>query len=167
MTKRGVMPSVGEIQQLPLDHTMTVPPEWEDRNGHVNVQHYLGIYHLGGWKILDNIGIDENYLADRKTGIFDLEHHIKYLAEIQVGEVVSVYNRMLGKDSKRFHGVLFIVNDTRERLACTIEYLSIVVDQRVRRSTVFPEDMESRLDKLFDQHNALNWQVPVCGNLSI
>ncbi len=167
MAQRANRPTVDEIRQLPADLTMAVPPEWEDRNGHVNVQYYLGIYDLGGWQILENIGIDEGYLADRQAGIFDVEHHIRYLAEIQVGEVVSVYNRMLGRDGKRFHGMLFIVNDTCQRLACTIEYLSICVDQRLRRSATFPEDMALKLDKMLAEHNTLNWQVPVCGIFSV
>ncbi|MCB1674688.1 MAG: thioesterase family protein [Halioglobus sp.] len=167
MTKRADMPTVEEIRQMPTDLTMTVPPQWEDRNGHVNVQYYLGMYELGGWQILENIGIDERYLTDRQAGIFDLEHHIRYLAEIKVGEVVSVHNRMLGRDGKRFHGMLFIVNDTCQALACTIEYLSICIDQQLRRSTAFPEDMALNLDELLARHNACNWQVPVCGSFGV
>lgn len=164
MTKRANMPTVDEIRQLPLDLTLTVPPEWEDHNGHVNVQHYLGIYHLGGWQILENIGIDEAYLAERNTAIFDLEHHIRYLAEIRIGESVSAYNRMLGKDDKRFHGIMFIVNDTHQRLAATIEYLSICINQETRRSSVFPADMALKMNELQAEHTAFDWQVPVCGN---
>lgn len=159
--------SINEIQQLPLDLTMTVPPQWEDRNGHVNVQHYLGIYNLGGWKILENIGIDEAYLASRQYGIFDLEHHIRYLTELQIGEVISVYSRILSRDNKRIHGMMFIVNDTRLRLACTLEYLSIGIDQQIRHAANFPTDMELKLDELLEQHNSLNWDAPVCGNFNI
>ncbi len=167
MAKRGDRPTLDEIRQLPVDLTMTVPPQWEDRNGHVNVQYYLGIYHLAGWQILENIGIDEGYLTDQQAGIFDIEHHIRYLTEIKVGEVVSAYNRMLGRDGKRFHGMLFIVNDTCQQLACSIEYLSIYVDQQLRRAATYPEDMAVKLDQLLAEHNTFNWQVPVCGNINI
>lgn len=167
MAKRAEMPTVAEVRQLPSDLTMQVPPEWEDSNGHMNVQHYLGIYHLGGWQILENIGIDQHYLSERKVSIFDLEHHIRYIAEVKIGEVVSVYNRMLGRNDKLFHGALFIVNDTCQRLACTVEYLSICIGQEQRRSTVFPEDMALTMDKLLKEHKALNWEVQVCGSLSL
>lgn len=159
--------TVDQVRRLPVDLTMTVPTEWEDRNGHVNVQHYLSIYHLGGWQVLDNIGIDKGYLAAHQVSIFDLEHHIKYLAEIHVGETVSVYSRMLNRNSKLLHGILFIVNDSHNRIACTIEYLSICIDQNKRRATTFPHDMTLRLDDLLAQHQTLNWQAPVCGHVKL
>jgi len=159
----GNVPSVDDIRQLPAHLSMAVPPEWEDRNGHVNVQYYQTLYELGGWQILEGIEINERYLAARHAGIFDLEHHTHYLTEIHVGETVSVHNRMLGRNDKLFHGIFFIVNDTNQQLACTIEYLSIYVNLQVRHTELFPKDMALRLDKLLHDHNALNWQAPVCG----
>ncbi|MCB1674957.1 MAG: thioesterase family protein [Halioglobus sp.] len=167
MAKPADLPSLDEIRQLPADLTMAVPPRWEDRNGHVNVQHYLSLYDLGGWKLLENIGIDESYHECSNGGIFDLENHIRYLAEIRVEEVVSVHNRMLGRDRKRFHGMLFIVNDTGQRLASTIEYLSIHVDRQQRRAAPFPDDMAAKLDDLLTLHNALSWSVPLCRGFGI
>ena len=167
MAKPTGMPTVQQIQQLPVDLTMSIPPEWEDHNGHVNVQHYLSIYHLGGWQVLDNIGINQVYLNERKVGIFDLEHHIRYLAEIQIGEEVSVYSRVLNRNEKLLHGMLFIVNNTQQRLACTIDYLSICIDKKLRSSTAIPADMALKLDDLLAQHQSLQWSVPVFGNFNI
>lgn len=159
------IPSVDDIRQLLADYAMEVPPEWEDRNGHVNVQYYQTLYGLGGWQILENIEIDEAYLVKYQGGIFDLEHHTRYLSEIHVGESVSVYSRMLSMGEKRFHGMFYIVNDTTQRLACSIEYLSTYIDLNTRRTAPFPQDMAQKLDKLLAKHSALGWESEVCGSM--
>jgi len=41
-------PGLDQIRELPVQLKMAIPPEWEDRNGHVNVQFYLALYELGG-----------------------------------------------------------------------------------------------------------------------
>lgn len=166
MSTPRIIPSFEEIRQLPADFSMEVPPDWEDRNGHVNVQYYQTLYGLGGWQILENIGIDEKYLAQYNGGIFDLEHHTRYLAEIHVGETVSLHNRMFGKNDQLFHGIFYILNETNQALSCSIEYLSAYIDLNVRRVAPFPQDMVTKLDKLLSEHSAMNWQSPVCGAIS-
>jgi len=155
------------IRQLPSDLTMDALPEWEDRNGHVNVQYYLALYELGGWQMLRKVGVDEQYLAENQSSIFDLEHHISYLDEIKIGESVSVHNRMLSCNKKLFQGMIFIINNTQDKLAATIEYLSVHIDLTHRRSTPFPDDVDQKLSDLLAQHDALDWQTPVCGTMNL
>jgi acyl-CoA thioester hydrolase len=167
MPSERKLPSVNEIRQLPADLTMTVPLDWEDRNGHVNVQYYLTLYELGGWQIMQQVGIDEHYLEERRSSVFDLEHHISYLAEINVGDTVSVHNRMLSSNSKLFQGILFVVNDTHDKVAATIEYLSVHIDLEKRRSAPFPVDVANKLGELLDRHGAMDWPSPACGLMNL
>ncbi|RLQ21966.1 thioesterase [Seongchinamella sediminis] len=167
MKQKTAHPAITEIGELPADVTMTVPPEWEDRNGHVNVQYYLTLYELGGWQMLEQLGIDESCLSEQRVSIFDLEHHITYLAEIRVGDVVSVHNRMLSRNSKLFQGMFFVVNVTRQQLAATIEYLSICIDMDQRRASAFPEEISGRLDELHARHSSMGWSVPVSGLMDL
>lgn len=167
MQSNREFPAVHQIRQLPADLTMTVPPEWEDINGHVNVQHYLTLYNLGGWKMLENIGFDENYIIEKKASIFDLEHHLRYLAEINVGDEVSVYNRTLNYNDKLFQGMFFIVNDTHDKLASTIEYLALHVDMKQRRSIAFSTEITTKLLELRTQHEAMDWASPVSGLMNL
>jgi acyl-CoA thioester hydrolase len=130
---------------------MAIPPEWEDRNGHVNVQYYVALYELGAW------------FERRDLSLFDLEHHLQYLAEIFVGDDVTAYNRLLDRTEKRFHGMYFIVNETRGRLAATLEYITACVDMRTRRMTPFSGDLAGVLDKLLKTHRELAWDTPGSG----
>lgn len=156
-------PTVEEVRELPLQLEFQVPPEWEDRNGHVNVQFYLALFELGGWKVLEAVGIDDAWFRRSAYSIFDLEHHLHYLAEIGVGDVVNTYNRVVGKSDKRFHGLYLIVNASRGRLAATLEYVSTGVDMRVRRTAAMPAELSEGLDRLYREHQTLTWPPPLCG----
>ena len=106
-------PSVEEVRELPLQLEHRIPPEWEDRNGHVNVQFYLALFEMGGWKMLEDVGIDETWFRRNAYSIFDLEHHLHYLAETAFAEreldtAIDYANRAIRlEDSEyRFHYTL-------------------------------------------------------------
>jgi acyl-CoA thioester hydrolase len=154
------LPTLQQIRQLRRDLHLEVPPEWEDRNGHVNVQYYLRLYELGGWNIMERAGFDEKWFRDHGVSFFDLDNHLKYVAEIRVGDSVSAHHRVLGRDEKRFFGAYLIVNDSRDRLAAVLEYVTIAVDMRRRRSTQIPAAIAERLDALLEEQGRLGWTFP-------
>ena len=160
-------PSIEQVQQLPLQLTMSVPPDWEDRNGHVNVQYYQALYELGGYQVLEDVDITDAYLQENNFGLFDLEHHLHYLAELMAGDVVCTYNRILSMNTKRFHGMYFILNESREYLACTLEYVTAGVNLGLRRSAPFPPELNRALQLQLERHKQLDWQAPVCGHLQV
>jgi acyl-CoA thioester hydrolase len=98
-------PTLDQVRELPVQLDCVIPPEWEDRNGHVNVQFYLARFELGGWKVLEAFGVDNDWLRRHAYSFFDLEHHLHYLAEIGIGDRVTTYNRVVGSSAKRFHGL--------------------------------------------------------------
>ncbi|MEJ8569311.1 acyl-CoA thioesterase [Elongatibacter sediminis] len=163
MSKGIRYPAPEEVRQLPRHLRMTVPPEWEDRNGHVNVQYYQRLYELGGYGILDDIGFDLARCNAEGFGMFDLEHHIHYRAELLVGHSVSGYSRVLAVNEKRFQGMFFILNDSTERLACTIEYVTCWIDLGVRRTAPLPDDLLRGLRAVVQRSDILPWPVPRCG----
>jgi acyl-CoA thioester hydrolase len=156
-------PTLEQVRELPLQFEYIIPPEWEDRNGHVNVQFYLALFELGGWQVMEEIGVDEAWFERHAYSFFDLEHHLHYLAEIGIGERVTTYNRIVGKSDKRFHGLYLIVNETRERLAGVLEYISNGVDMNRRRTAPMPAELSRGLDDLYRRHQALSWAPPLCG----
>ncbi len=160
------MPTVEQVRQLRTLLEMTIPAEWQDLNGHVNVQHYLGIYDRSGWPLLDWLGIDPDRFKVDKTGFFDLEHHIWYLAEMHVGDEVSAHTRFVGRSTKRFHGLMFIVNKTRGSLASVLEFVTTGADLRTRRSAPLPDDVGQRVSVLIDEHSRLTWPPPLCGAIA-
>ena len=162
-TARRTFPDIEQIRRLPLLLRMQIPPEWEDRNGHVNVQFFTTLYELGSWNIMHGKGFDQEWFKDRSVSIFDHEHHLNFLSEIRVGDPVSTFHRIVGLSEKRMHGLYFIVNDQYDRLAGVLEYVCSHIDMTRRRSTPFLPDMMQALQNEFAQHRDLDWDAPVCG----
>ena len=160
-------PTTSKIRQLPVQVSMNVPPEWEDRNGHVNVQYYQTLYELGGYQILEEVDCGESFLDAHHFGLFDLEHHLNYRSEILVGDRVSTYNRMLDTNERRFHGMYFVVNDSRDALACTLEYMTAGVDLQTRRTAPFPHELLQGVRLLTEKHRLLDWAAPACGTMGV
>jgi acyl-CoA thioester hydrolase len=160
------VPTIEQVDMLePLIH-YTVPPEWEDINRHVNVRHYLDLYNEAGDPMLAQLGLDRDYFHTDQRGFFDLEHHLWYLAEMHVGDRVSVHLRYLGRSAKRFHGVVLIVNRTRGSVASVLEFVGSGADLKTRRTSAFPAEVAARLDAIVAEHARLPWPAPTCGSIA-
>ena len=164
MTRAKRFPRPEQVRStLPLQLRMEVPADWEDRNGHVGVRHIQELFAEGAWRVLEEIGVDSEWFRAHRRSQFDLEHHLFYRAEIHAGDTVSTYNRVLGRSSRTFHGMYFVINDSSDRLAATLEYVTAGIDLGRRGIASFPDDLAQGLDRLVEKHRALDWRVPVCG----
>jgi len=159
------VPTIQQIDALGSLLEREVPPEWEDLNGHVNVRHYLDLYNEAGDGMLAQLGVDEAYFRTQRRGFFDLEHHAWYLAELHVGDRVTVHMRYISRSAKRFHGVVFVVNRTRRSVASVLEYVASGADLATRRSAPFPPEVSRRLDGIVAAHASLPWRPPTCGTM--
>jgi acyl-CoA thioester hydrolase len=157
------MPSVARVLELPSLMQQVIPAGWQDLNGHVNVRHYLELYDAASWPRLAEFGLDANAFLERRQGLFDLEHHLWYLDELHVGDKVTVHWRFIARTVKRFHGVMFIVNRTHERLASVFEYVSTGADLDARKTAPLPAEFAARLDAMIAEHARLAWPPPTCG----
>ena len=160
------IPTLRDLDDLPPLLERTVPAEWEDLNGHVNVRHYLALHDQAGWPMMGWLGVDERHFREERRGFFDLEHHIWYLAEMHVGDTVTVHARFLARSAKRFHGAMFIANRSRQSVASAFEYVSTAADLKARRSVPLAPDIAARLDELIAAHSRLTWPAPLCGSIS-
>ena len=157
------MISTDQIEQLPLFHRATIPPDYLDIMGHMNVRWYIALYDEAAWKFFASFGMNEDYYRTEQAGGFALKQFIQYLAEVRVGETVAIRGRVLGRSAKRVHFMLFMVNETTGALASTFEVLGSHADMRIRRTSPYPPAIASQLDAAVALHNALGWDAPVCG----
>jgi len=159
-------PTVENVLQLPCLLERRAPPEWQDENGHVNIKYYMQLYCEAGWPMMERIGLDKEYFRRRRQGFFDLEHHLFYLAEIHVGDLLSVHVRFIGSTEKRFHAMMFALNRSRDRLASTMEFVTSGADLQTRRSAPYPTDVARAIADLVRKDSAPSWPAPVCGVMS-
>lgn len=159
-------PSPEQVLQVPSSTRGTVEEEWIDRNGHMNIRHYLDIGALATDQVVRAAGIDDDYRADRRMGVFTAEQHLTYLREMRLGTPYSAHVRILDRSAKACHLVALIMDRTHDRLACLFETVLVHVDLQSRSSTAFPEDVAAAYDRLQAEDRARStWPAPVCGIL--
>lgn len=155
-----------QVLQLNEFYRETIPEEYLDLMGHMNIRWYMAIFDEATWKFFPSFGMDVAYYQRANAGGFALKHFIRYLAEVRAGETVSVHSRMIDRSEKRIHFMHFMVNQTREVLAATLEALGTHADMSIRRSAPFPPDLALKIDQKITQSNALDWAPPTCGILN-
>ena len=161
------MPTATQVRQLPELARVRVPREWEDINGHVNVQHHLELYNLTTDRLMALLGISRDWVKQQRVGIVDLEHHIWFRRELFAGEDVAAYLRFTARNAKRVQGIVFMLDETDGTLASAIEFLSVAIDLDARRAVPLPEVVAGHIDVLLDAHAALDWSAPASGAIHI
>ncbi len=158
-----VTTTLEEIRQLDKAYQRRIPREFLDENEHVNVQYYLHLVEQGLGAVFGDVGLGAVYAQADIYGNFALEQHIRYLSELLLDDLVSVHIRLLELTPKRAYFIGFLVNDSRDQLAATVEIVMMNVDIAQRRGAPFPAAAGLRLRALRVQHSKLPWAAPVCG----
>src|SRR5262245_41358640 len=157
---RVTMPTATQVRQLPELVRVRVPREWEDINGHVNVQHHLELYNLTTDQLMVLLGISRDWVEQQRVGIIDLEHHIWFQRELFAGEEVAAYLRFTARNAKRVQGIVFMLDETDGTLASAIEFVSMAIDLEARRAVPLPDVVARNIDGLLRAHEALDWTAP-------
>lgn len=143
----------------------TVPEAYRDSNGHMNVRWYVALFDDASDTLHEWMGLTPEFHAAHHTGTMDLEHHIHYLSEVMPGDVVTVYVRFMGYSSKRIHYLMFLVDETRGKLAATLECINAFADLERRKTAPFPAEAAAKIAAGVAAHTGLNWAAPVSGTL--
>jgi acyl-CoA thioesterase FadM len=96
----------------------------------------------------------------------DLEHHIHFVRELKPGDHIAVYLRIVGVTAKRFHYLMFLMNESTGKLASIFECVNTFVDLTQRKSAPWPDDVRTALESLRDCHSQVDWPAPVCRAMS-
>jgi hypothetical protein len=78
-----------------------------------------------------------------------------------------VHQRLIGRTDKVVHGLSFVVDRTRGSVANTLEFVSLHVDLRTRRSTPFPPERAAMIDERLGIDQALPWPAPLSGTVGL
>jgi len=160
--------SLEQVRELgePIYRT-EVPSAWADNNGHVNVRWYAVLYDDAGDVLHDLHALTVESHRARNSGTMDLEHHTHFLSEVMPGETVAVYVRALRVNDKRFHYLMFLVNEQNNRLASIFECINAFVDLNVRKTAAWPENSRRLIEEMIDAHSNVTWPAPVTGVMSV
>lgn len=157
---------VDHVRQLPVTHEATIPEDYLDAMGHMNVMWYTHLFSTAMGGMFHLVGLEWEHLEKFGAGTFALEAHIRYLSEVRVGQHVALHSRFLGRSEKRFHAIHFMVNRDKDDVSATFESVGAYIDLTKRRMAALPPDIAERADKVIAEHRALDWEAPLSGIMS-
>jgi acyl-CoA thioester hydrolase len=160
-------PDFQDVAQLPALADGAVAPDHIDGNGHMNIRHYLEYDSLATQEIVERVGVDNAYRAERGMGIFTAEHHLRYHHELFEGDRFSVHGRVLARGERSLHLMAFLLDRKRSLVSNTLEVIAVHVDMATRRPTPMPEDIAAGFDRLVAESESLAWGAPTCGAMGI
>lgn len=166
-TVRFDVPTFDQVLEVAALLGGTVTPDFIDANGHMNIRRYMEHCARSADVICRDVGIDDDYRARRRMGVFTVEHHLRYFSELREGEKFSVHSRVLERSDKGVHLMAFLLDRTHERLSNTLEIVLVHVDMDTRRATPMPADIAAGWDRHVALSDALDWPAPVCGAMGI
>ena len=155
------------LESLPLYHRKTIPSDYQDIMGHMNIRWYFELFARSGRMFFKFHGLDEDYFRGGKFGVFALKHFIQYFAEVRVGQTVAISARLIARSDKRFHFMLFMINETTAQLASTFEALITHADLKIRRSAPMPPQIVQKFDATLAEYESLDWEAPISGAIKL
>jgi len=159
-------PTYDQLVDLPAYTVQPVPVPFEDANGHLNVRHYTGIASEGLDESLVDLGIPQNWPAQGHA-CFSAEHHLTYLAELLTGDRISSRVRLLGRSERAAHALVYLLDDSHQRLSFVMEEILLHIDMETRRTAPWPQDIAAALDEQAALHSALPWQPDLSGSMRL
>jgi acyl-CoA thioester hydrolase len=144
---------------------MTVPEGYLDANGHMNVRWYAAIFDDAGDPLHERLGLTPEFHKAHGTGTMDLENHLHYLHEAMGGDRLAIFARLVDCSAKRFHYLMFLVNETRGNLSSIFECVNAFIDLKSRRMAAFPAEIAANIQAGVSGGAALDWPPPVCGDM--
>ncbi len=151
-----------DLSALPLTLSTVIPEDYIDAMGHLNVMWYTHLFGKAIGELYKQFGLTRDYFQEHRAGTFALKQLFCYRAEVLVGEEVEIRSRVLGRSAKRIHLMHFMTKESGA-LAATAELLGTHMDMTARRTSPFPRDIASAIDRMVEKHAALGWEAPTCG----
>ena len=115
---------------------------------------------------LVELGIPQNWPAHGHA-CFSAEHHLTYLAELRTGDRMSARVRLLGRSERAAHALVYLLDETHERLSFVMEEIFLHIDMGTRLTAPWPEDVAAALDARVAEEAELPWEPDVSGCLRL
>ena len=142
---------------------LTIPDAWADSNGHMNMRWYVALFDDAGDELHERCGLTPEFHRAHHSGTVDLEHHTHFLNEVMPGDAVVVYSRLVERSAKRLHYLMFLINETKGKVAALFECMNAFLDLEVRRTAPFPPEVAAKIDAWLERDRKLEWAPPVSG----
>ncbi|GAB3693793.1 thioesterase family protein [Saccharopolyspora tripterygii] len=120
-----------------------VLPEWVDYNGHLSEGYYVLVFGFATDALMDQVGMDSDYLKRTGCSLYTVEAHVRYLREVPPDSELLITTRVVEVGAKKLRLCHEMVVD--DVLRATTELVALHVDSEQGRATPFPEDIAATL----------------------
>ncbi len=134
-----------------------IKKEWTDYNKHMNVAFYVLVFDESWELMLQKFKMGEDSAKTTGMSTMAVESHITYNNEVKEGDEVEIVLTYFDHDKKRLHYKMEMIEKSSNKLASTIEFLSLYVDLNKRKVSEFEEEKISIMKK-FIQENQANFK---------
>src|SRR5690348_12304753 len=134
---------------------MRVEPGWIDYNGHLNMAYYNVLFDRAVDEVYELLGCGLAYLKESQHSCFTAEVHVRYLRELNAGDLVRVTFQLLDFDAKRLHYFEALHHAEEGWLSATSENMALNVDMVAKKTTAFPDHVMQRLELMKAAHDRL------------
>jgi acyl-CoA thioester hydrolase len=132
----------------------SVYPAQCDHMGHMNVQWYVAKFDEATWNFLASIGITSSYMRENNRGMAALEQHIKYMRELNAGDIITVRSQLTELSGKiiKFRHEMF--NGETGELASTTDQVACHLDTTLRKSIAFEDHIISKGENMLKEQGS-------------
>jgi acyl-CoA thioester hydrolase len=131
----------------------TVTGDWIDFNGHMSMAYYPLLFETLGSNILDEIGMNAEYVRAQSRSLFTIETHMRFLRELHEGDRVYAVFRYVDHDHSKFAYAQELHHEDGW-LSATLEVLAIHVDILAIKSAPFQKDTLALFEALASEARA-------------
>jgi acyl-CoA thioester hydrolase len=120
--------------------------QWHlDHMGHMNVQHYVGMFDNASWVLLGMLGMDAAWFREHDRGMAALEQNIRYVRELRAGDVVEIRSGVLELGEKTMRIVHEMRNSAGDWVAARTTIVAVYFDTKARKGLALPEAVRERI----------------------
>jgi acyl-CoA thioester hydrolase len=150
-----------------IGQLLTVEDQWTDYNGHMNMAYYAVLFDKSAEEMFEGFGLGPDYVRETNCSFFTLETHTTYAHEIHAGAKVRIENQIIDADMKRVHYVQQMFHAEENFLSCVLEVIVSHVDLTAKKTAPFPENIQTKVDAMLENHKALIWPKQVGHKIGI
>ena len=118
-------------------HSEKLREEWLDIYGHMNEAYYLVVASNATWALQDYLDLGSAYSEVARCGLYTVESHLRYLADIHSPAQIDVESGLFAFDRKRIHIGHILKVDGKE--CATVECTLLHVNMDTGRTEPFAE----------------------------
>jgi acyl-CoA thioester hydrolase len=141
------------MSDLVTTYIGVVYPWHHDQMGHMNVQHYVGMFDGGTWNLFAQVGLTSEWMKNNDRGMAAVQMNISYRREMTSGDLVEVRSGFLNVSERKVMFVHEMINRQTGDVAAVAEITGVMLDSVKRKSALIPQENLDRAKELIVEYD--------------